>query len=343
MSSPSLDPARLCVVTVTYGDRLALLKNMVLSVAEQGVRQVMVFGNGLSDITRIALDALAQDLEQSHQIKLIVEHAEKNLGPAIAYSRLIQRATADRASIDGILLLDDDNTLSDGCLAKLLQGCDTTSAVCAIRSDRQYMVQAAQKGFMEPPVPGEAFGIDIRKNPRRVLRKILKRRADSAKTGAAVSIPRAPYGGVLVPRAELDQLAAPREDFIIYADDYEYTERLAASGGLSLIPGAIVDDQEQSWNATPGAEKRVSNLVRLAVSKPDFRVYYALRNALVLDRGRAVGPATLWFQINILWLQMSSAIHAAVRGRWQNIRVVGDAIRDAKSETLGLNQKYPLP
>ena len=342
MSPKLISPSRVCVVTVTYGDRSALLRTMILSAAQQGVRQVVVFANGLENEGRAKLNALAEEFHRSHGLDITTIHAETNLGPAPAYAHLVSYATEATDRIDAILMLDDDNVLMEGCLDALLACGVESGSLCAVRSDRHYMVEAARTRISYSTAYGEAYGFDLRKKPQRLLRCLgLLRRPGP--TQGTVPIPRAPYGGVFVPRAILETVAPPRADFIIYADDYEYTERLAARGGLHLVPSAVVNDQEQSWNASPQTRRQVPNVVRLATGKPDFRLYYALRNALVLDKARAEERGRLWFLINLATLHLSAVLHATFRGRMENRHVIGNAIRDARMGRLGLNPDYPLP
>lgn len=337
MSTNQIDLCNVCVLTVTYGDRLHLLSGMIQSVMDQGVRQVLIFANGL---TRNVRERLEQLLKKYEGLDAKLQISEDNVGPAIAYASLLRKAAASSA-IEAVLLMDDDNRLQDGCLARLLQASGGEKAACGVRTDRRYIVEAAEKGAMLPPANGEAFGFDLRKRPKRILSKLFGRRP--ARAASLVAVPLAPYGGLLVPRIGLDTVSGPREAFSIYADDYEYTQRLARQIGLFLVPGANVDDQEMSWNATRKTQPRIGTAARLAVSLPDFRVYYALRNALVLDRERTQGIGLLWFAVNLGLLIGLAVGHALIRGRLANVRVVLLAARDAMTNTLGPSPKYPLP
>lgn len=315
---------------------------MAESAARQGVRKGIVFANGLQTAARNALEETCAVLLRDHGLSFAVVHSETNLGPATAYARLVKCAIQDRDAIDAVLMLDDDNILSDGCITALLRAWDGVGALSAVRSDRQYLVRAAKIGQMDVPALGEAYGFDLRKFSHRI-RNRLGRRQGVADVQNLVFISRAPYGGLFVPRSLLEAVPPPRAEFVIYADDYDYTERLATAGGLHLVPNAVVDDQERSWNASPASTRRISNVVRLAMGEPDFRIYYALRNALVLDRARSRGRGAFWYKINLTGLRASLWANCILRNRPENLRVAWDAIRDAETNTLGLNQKYPLP
>lgn len=346
MALLSISPERIIVGTVTYGDRLPHLSAMMAQAAANGIRSFLVFANGLSPKL---LSELRGHQALEHDLNIEILASPTNLGPAPAYARLVEHVRDRIESYDGVLFLDDDNLLQPGALTALAIACaQTGGAVCAVRADRSYMVEAARRGTMDDPLPGEAYGSDLRRTPLRLFRRLTRARSTPG-TGAPVPITRAPYGGLLVPRWQLNAIKPPRADFVIYADDYEYAGRLAAHGGLHLVPGAVVEDAEMSWNATPSdaqssSRRASSSAARLAAANPDFRVYYALRNALVLDeeRARAAG-ASAWFALNRAILKRG--VHARARGpaRAQIRNVVEAAMRDAANRRLGYNPDYPLP
>lgn len=338
MPAGQIEVSRVCVLTVTYGDRVDLIAGMIRSVMDQGVRQVAIYANGLE---RSVTDSLHALLSGFDGLQTTILSSPKNVGPATAYAALIRAATDAPKITDAVLLMDDDNLLQVGCLSKLLQATDGAAAVCGVRTDRRYIVEAAEGGAMSAPANGEAYGFDLRKRPKRFLSKVFGHRPKWE--GGPVPVPHAPYGGLLVPRVGLEAVAGPREDFCIYADDYDYSQRLAREVGLFLVPGASIDDQETSWNATQKAQPQIGTARRLATSPPDFRLYFALRNALVLDKERVKGVGRVWFAVNLFFLGALTVGHAFARGRRTNVDTFYAAVTDALAGRLGPNAKYPLP
>ena len=357
------DPADICVMTLTYGDRSDLLARMVCAVAGQGVRHVMVLANGVKPVAKDRLEALAKEVRARHGITLEIVKSPQNLGSAAGYGRMIEEAKA-RAKYAGIWLLDDDNLPRAGaldCLLRQSAAQGSSAAFCAVRTDRRYLTDAAAGLPVRPVLAGEAFGTDLRHLAARIIRRLSKSRPKRPQAPpAVVPCARVPYGGLFVPSALMAVVAPPRADFVIYADDYEYTERLARAGGLYLVGAALVDDMEASWNASGRSgvldeedarrqvigrvDRRRSQASRLATMPPDFRLYYAIRNALWLDRQRCeTGSARLWFTVNLALFAGPVLARAVARGRWGNARTLLRAIADARAGHLGTRADYPLP
>ena len=340
------------VLTLTYGDRAHLFVEMARAVIDQGVRRVLVFGNGLEAAPRARLEAACADLSADGDARIDIVHADENLGSAVGYGRLIEAALADAAA-DAVWFLDDDNVPQAGCLAALCAAqAGTGGAVTALRKDRAYMLQAVARGYMEPPARGEVFGKDIRKIVRRAVRKagsIIGRRTDSkgasavTRPQAPVPMPRVPYGGLLVLVGQLRRVPRPPEAFVLYADDYAFSAELAASGGLHAVPGAFIEDIEASWNASGIASRPTSQMQQLTTSKPDFRLFYAVRNAVYLDWHRVTALSQPWFWLNMAIFVGQVGISALRRGRKDNLVCICRAIGAALGNRLGRDARYPLP
>lgn len=325
---------------------------MARGVAAQGVRRVLVFCNGLAPGPQVSAENLAARLHEELGLRMELIHADSNLGSAAGYAALLECALADPAT-RAVWFLDDDNVPDEGCLSRLLEvvALKDGAAVCALRRDRAYMLEAARCGRVIPARRGEAFGIDLRRAPRRIagrLARLAGRRAGAAGTGGAentapVAADRTPYGGLLAPAAAARAIDPPRRDFVLYADDYDYASRLSRSAGLWIVPGAFVTDLEHSWNASGANAPRLSQTARLASMTPDFRLYYALRNALRLDLGRLRPLDWPWFALNLAWLLAASAGRAALAGRLANARCILHAAGAALRGRLGADPRYPLP
>lgn len=342
----TINPAEIAVLTLTYGDRSSMLAQMIAGVAAEGVQTVFVYANGLAPAPAARLQALTQ---RDDGVSVQVIHSERNVGSAAGYADLIE-AAAVMPGLDGVWFLDDDNVPRPGALAELLAAqARVGGAVAAVRTDRAYLIESARRGFSTPPRSGEAFGVDIRTRPLRAWGKVMQRLRPSAKVvRPEVRITRVPYGGLLVPREQMVRIAAPRREFVLYADDYEYSERLHRDGGLHLVGAAMVDDLEASWNATrakdpAAAPQKRGQLWRLAQITPDFRLYYALRNAVWLDRARVTALTVPVFAVNVGWLVLSAALRAMWLGRPANARVIVLAVWHGLTGQLGLNAEFPLP
>ena len=356
------DAHRVAVLTLTYGDRIDLFERMAAAVAREGVGSLLVLSNGLADGPARRLAACAATAPDRLGLVIEIVTRPENRGSAEGFTALLATAAA-RTDLAAVWFMDDDNCPQPGCLDRLLResAARDGAAVSAVRTDRRYLLDAAAGRPVNLPRPGEVFGVDLRRTAARILGRVIppRRNHRGAAAGAAenappasVPFPRVPYGGLLVPAALVRRTDPPRADFVLYADDYEYSARLAAAGGLWLVGDARVDDLEASWNASgagrtaaEAAARRVSQAQRLATMPPDFRLFYSVRNAVFLDRARARGAAGAggWFWINLGAFALPVLLRAALQGRGGNLRTLRLALQGALDGRLGADPRFPLP
>ena len=327
----------LMVVSVTYGDHCALVRELASSLAEAGFPKLVLVCNGVDDATARAIAAIRVGIE------ILLLRLPSNLGPAAGYAAGLTRAFANPEA-EAALLLDHDNVIS-GASAERLKAAAAAApgaAIAALRPDRAYL-RAAAEGVSGAaiPRPGAVFNHDILELAARLARKIGLRRARIAqrRSDGLVPIGLAPYGGLFLPRAAYERAGPPRADFVIYADDFEYADRLSRTCGLFLAPDARVTDREMSWNQNPAVAK---SWRRLALARPDFRVFYAVRNAIYLDMRRQPRRVAL-LTINAAFFLASVAFACLRAGRWANLAVTLRAFGLGVLGRLGPHPRFPLP
>lgn len=338
------------VLTLTYGDRVDMLERMVEAVAREGVRHILVMANGLAPGPLARLRVL-RDSCAARELRLDIHQSPENLGSSRGFGHLLRVARAE-AGLQAVWFMDDDNIPLPGALARLLEAHrrHPGAALAAVRLDRSYLIRAASTGVAEAPPAGQVFHVDLSRGPRRLLERLgLLPQAEPGPHPVPAEVPvyRAPYGGLFVPRARIEDTDPPREAFVLYADDYEYTARLAGTEGLYLVGAARIEDQEASWNATgagPWAQR--SQFARLATMPPDFRLYYSIRNAVHLDRQRAAAAgasARALFWVNAAAFLVHGCLHALATGSPTNAWALWNATTDGIAGRLGPAPAFPLP
>jgi GT2 family glycosyltransferase len=108
--------ARICVVTVTYGNRFHLLKQVVDAALKEGVCKVIVVDNNSEPESREKLREYERELGNQ---KIKVLYLDDNYGSAGGFKRGLEEAYND-PECEFIWLLDDDNKPMEGALKVLL-------------------------------------------------------------------------------------------------------------------------------------------------------------------------------------------------------------------------------
>jgi GT2 family glycosyltransferase len=322
-------------VTVTYGSRLPLLVQVLDALRAQGVREAIVVDNAAADPLSVALPERYGDWAVLHRLP-------KNLGSAAGFKAGIEQALARDA--DNILLVDDDNVPDAGCVARLTEalrivagGCGRDrAAVCAFRADRH---QRAANRPRSTRVRSSFRGSHVLDIPAKIFSRLRAARPVREDGSSMVPINWATYGGLLFHRGLIGTIGLPRQDFCLYADDFEFTYRIKKAGGtIMLVPDARLTDIETSWHIK---DKPKSALSAIVSSGSDFRVYYSFRNGVYFDyhcleANRAV------LVVNTMFTMAMLIFLALIKRRASRAGLLLRAMRDGIRGHLGVNARYPI-
>lgn len=337
--SSSGPPSPVTVVTVTYGERRALLRQVLDALPAQGVSRAVVVDNGARWPVKDELAAAYGDFVD------VVEMG-RNTGSAAGFGAGIQRALD--AGAEFIWLLDDDNRPAPDCLAALrsayqdLRGQHPADllAVLAFRPEHQADVAAGVPLRYVNPRRNSFRGFHVLDIPYKFWRRTPWGRP-SASVGlpARVDLVIAPYSGLFFHRAMAERFGLPRADFVLYADDTEFTYRLTHAGGrIALITTAPIEDLESSWNVR---QHQGSSFGVLLGQGSDMRVYYGTRNGVYFD-AHCRAHDRLVFTLN-RWVYLAAlAGLAQLGGQRARLKLIQQAVRDGLSGRLGVNKGFPL-
>jgi GT2 family glycosyltransferase len=325
------------VVTVTYGDRLAYLQLLVeRALAFTEISEVVVVSNA-------ALAPLEQLLERwPGQVRLI--QLQHNTGSANGYAVAIEAALTGGA--DYIWMMDDDNAPTAAAVSILhreltrlggLLGPDRV-AVLGYRATQQAdIAQGVPTRYILQP-RSSYFGFHIGQLPYKLWRRLpwTKR---PGKRRASISLPFAPYGGMLAHRSLYQRIGVPLKELVLYVDDTEYTRRITASGGrLFLFTDAVIDELEQSWNI----KERTRNIYEtFLLGDSDFRAYYAARNQAWFDKNIWAASPRLHRLNRAIFLILLRLV-ARQRNTRERLSLIEQAIHDGESGALGMSKTFPL-
>ena len=268
----------ICVVTVTYGNRLAFLQQVLQSVISHPLVSNVIIVDNASDYD------IEKEMLALVDNKIILLKQTDNTGSAMGYQTGLKYAHT-QTNADFILLLDDDNVPDENALNTLLaswdniEGANSTKALFCLRTDRKQHIKIA-KG--ENPnryymIPDNFMGFHFLRIFKNQHSKFLDKFESQNPFKASAKMPYVPYGGLFMHRDMIQEIGYPNEEFFLYVDDSEYTYRITAAGGtIWLIPEAQINDVDKSQGI--GYRKKMfrSQLLDLW----SFRTYYHIRNRM---------------------------------------------------------------
>ncbi len=241
-------PDRVTVVTVTYADRWGYLEKVLARLGD------LDRAESIADVVVVANGAApgtARHLAAAAAAdpRLDVVTLAHNRGSAAGFGTGIARAL----ELGGgwVWLLDDDNLPELGALAALLDA--------------------------RPAHPGAALQSLRPGHPS-------LRRAEAGSNRLRWGL----YGGLFAAREAFAAAGLPREDFVLYGDDTEYTHRF---GDLRLVANSVIADLEEPWWAQSQrrADSR-SAVPGLRGGAERRRMYYTVRNSLYFRLHRVGEP-----------------------------------------------------
>ncbi|WP_217474548.1 glycosyltransferase [Stutzerimonas stutzeri] len=325
------------VVTVTYGDRLPYLAQLVeRALAFVEITEVIIVSNASS--------APLEQLPARWPNKVRLIQLQHNTGSANGYAVALQAALAGGA--DYIWMMDDDNAPTAAAVSILhrevsrlggLLGPDRV-AVLGYRATQQAdIAQGVPTRYLLQP-RSSYFGFHIAQLPYKLWRRLPGTRRPG-KRPVSISLPFAPYGGMLAHRSLYERIGVPLKELVLYVDDTEYTRRITAGGGhLFLFTDAVIDELEQSWNI----KARTRNIYEtFLLGDSDFRAYYAARNQAWFDKNVWAASPRLHRLNRWLFLTLLRLI-ARLRHAPQRLALIEQAIHDGENGALGMSKTFPL-
>lgn len=327
------------LVTLTYGDRFNYLHTLVSRSLESPlINRVIIVSNASTS----PLDTLRRTWPD--QVSVIYMH--ENTGSARGYSVGIQAALD--ASAEHIWLMDDDNAPTINAIATLHQVLEQRTlidgkdkaAVLGFRPTHQADIAAGVPERFAIQRRSSFFGFHIAQLPYKVWRRLPWGAPQGAHGNLQmVQLPFATYGGLLAHRDLYRRIGLPLDALMLYADDSEYTWRITAGGGrIFLVPDALLDDLESSWNI----KARTNNIYEsFLLGGSDLRAYYGARNQAWFDKNIWASSSLLYSLNRWVFFRLLRLI-ARRSGTQERLSLIEKAIRDGESGVLGLNQSYPL-
>jgi GT2 family glycosyltransferase len=327
--------AKVCVVTVTYGNRFNLLKQVVDAAFKEGVYKVIVVDNNSEPESRKKLKEYEKELG-SQKIKVL--YLDDNYGSAGGFKRGLEEAYND-PDCEFIWLLDDDNKPMKGALQVLLDFWNSVkeedSALLSYRFKREYPAKESiiyNKPEIVLGLKNSFLKFHIREFPKKIFRYLerifLKKHNISMEEDYGFgSVPVAPYGGLFITKSIINKIGFPDESFYLYEDDTEWTYRITKNGGkIYLILNSKIDDIDLSPTVPRNAQQTQFYMISRAES---FRVYYSIRNRVYFEINNLVSNKIIY------WINIFTYLLLISLSSTKNLKIIIKAIRDGFKGKLG--------
>jgi len=327
-------------VSVTYGKRWHFLKQAMESMKLVGVDKAIIVNNGSADNISELVNEYCGDWAS-------VIDLGRNTGSANAFKSGMEAAVLSGAEF--VLLLDDDNVLESGALQVLLDGwrdgedlaSESDRAVLAFRPEHQADIAEGLNVKRINPRADSFFGFHVYDIAFKLWRRtpFYSKKINQKNIQSNIRFDVAPYSGMFFHRKVLEKHGFPDPKFVLYADDTEFSYRLAAAGGGTwLLTDACIRDLESSWNV----KKRFGSTFDIWLSgEGDRRAYYAMRNQAYFEK-YCRKHSRLMRAINKIVYLGALRIISLVSGRDLRYKLLMAAMHDGEIGKLGVCDKFPL-
>lgn len=330
---PSNESERVIVVSVTYGERERLLRQVLDAVRGIGVTKVVVVDNG-------AAWPIKSELTIAHHDFVDVVEMGENTGSAKGYATGIKRALDLGA--DYIWLLDDDNCPQNDTLPVLLRRYEDArrnnkSDIVAVMPLRPIGQEGVPLSGLQPR-HSSYCGFHIADLPRKVSKRIFKRKSVTySNYPPTASMEVSPYSGLLFKATLIEQIGLPNIELVLYCDDYDWSYRIVEKGGLlQLVTDAKVIDIQPTWGQGHGNKP-----LTMLLSSSNSVAYYAMRNEVYFYSKRWCQHRTL-YEINRICFLVLLWMEAILHKRLDRFRLLQCAANDGEQGRLGMNSEYIL-
>ncbi|MFN3661084.1 MAG: glycosyltransferase, partial [Brevinematales bacterium] len=284
---------------------------------------------------------LQEMVKKDHRLSLL--SLRENRGSAGGYKAGLEKIVKE-IPCDYILFLDDDNLPPKGFLEKLrgltlyFHDFPSPYALICYRPifpiSTEYILEGCDFSYKYNAFASNNLLKNFLKKTQKIFRFLFKKRTSAISQSSFSPLRRidmAPYGGFFISRDFLSLIGYPREDFILYLDDLEYTFRLTDQGGYIFLCSEIPIQDLDSSHDTKSKTYWI-----LQPDLSEFKLYYYLRNATYWYSHTFKTNCFLYTINMFLWflrLFLSGIFHPLILFR--RLPLILRAIRDGQQGHLG--------
>jgi GT2 family glycosyltransferase len=293
-----LRPSVVAVLIVTYGKRWYFLSQVLDRVFKDShVSVCVVVDNGSGCASNL------DEAKKKYGGKLEIVRSEKNIGSAGGFALGLEKMRS--VDCDYVLILDDDNLPEEGAIESFLQLRKTIpEEKVVLVGNRVDLPNNEDVFYGEGPGPTEPKGTFFESITReklvnfyRLLTHTQKRSARHQEPQSLVANESFVYGGAFIPIEAIRKAPLPDRNLVLYGDDIEYSwgiKRLGYASYVCFEPK--IHDLEISF----GEESQAVGLFDPHTRA--FRVYYRIRNMVLISRRNTKQSKLTLFLLIVLWV-----------------------------------------
>lgn len=271
---------KIFAVTVTYGNRFHLLKQVIDSALDEGVSKVIVVDNNSLPESREKLKAYEQELGMD---KIKVLYLDDNYGSAGGFKRGLEEAYNDD-ECEYILVLDDDNLLEKNSFEKLkalniyLKNLNNSYILGFYRDAWEWDKKSIEEGWIKKYLSNNFAGFNFLKTLKNKVFEIKENKYINLFPLQPVEV--TAMGGTFFHKTVIDKIGYPNEDYYLYADDHDFTYRFTKSGGKIFLCSEL-KIKDIDFTTIVDSDKKIGYFDE---EFSEFKMYYGIRNHTYLSR-----------------------------------------------------------
>ena len=302
------------IVIVTY-NRKECLKKLLCALENQTViiSNVLIFDNSSIDGTEkmlfgndyIGIQEPQNNLWINHITPSFTVHYFKNSvnsGGSGGFAEVITHALT--MPCDYVWIMDDDVEPENDCLEKMIRRMTKEIRAC--------IPNRTDENFQDRPW----VSFDLKKTYAPGLASRRKTYVDPPLTEESYFVYDMPFEGPLVSYDVLKKIGIPNAEYFIICDDTDYALRILKETKILFVT-----------NATLHRQLALLSNTQVAKFEYNWKIYYAIRNYIVLMKKHGKGWSAKYLNILFNWMYWN--YKAIMSSDKKNISIVNRAIFDA--------------
>jgi GT2 family glycosyltransferase len=338
----NIDNVKVTVVTVVYGSRWPLLKQVAEScLSDDKVSKFVICDNG--SIDPFSMDEYAAQYKD----RVVILRQTTNIGFSGAIAKCLEYAQGTDS--DYVLILDDDSVPEEGAIDMFLDNLKFFGDEVVVLSGNRTDVPGNKEVFRQRPFrdkmpKGTIFDVFSLKKVISLGKLLFRIKPDSRHAFVPI-IPTEAFvtGGSFIPMEVVRKAPLPDARLFIYGEDLEYSWRIRRLGyPIYLCSRPIIRDIDMTF---PSYGYHIFGLFDSAT--PEYKIYFRMRNSVIISKRNTTQSSPVLALNIIIWFIGLSLIglHEAGISKvyFTRMHLIGKAMRNGFKEDFNIPSDVVTP